>query len=161
MSKNAIKALETLKLNELAKKYPSIPPHARPKPKYSDKNANSLTKCIIDFIQLNGFQAERVNSMGRQVDRRKTVKDVLGRTRTVGSVEWIKGTSTKGTADISATILGISVKIEVKCKATGDNYQSNDQKAYQKKIEQAGGVYLIARDFQGFFNWFNEFVKPR
>ncbi|NDV15576.1 hypothetical protein GO009_06010 [Muricauda sp. TY007] len=143
------------------KQYPTIPEHARPKPKYTDKTSNGLTKCIIDWINFNGYQAERINSMGRPLDTRKSVKDVLGRTRTVGSIKWVKGQSQNGTADISATIKGRSVKIEVKCQGSGDRYQSQAQKEYQKSIEKAGGVYIIARTFQGFMNWYDRFVNAR
>ncbi len=73
----------------------------------------------------------------------------------MGSVEWIKSTTQNGTADISATIQGHSVKIEIKCKATGDNCQSEAQKEYQRQIEKSGGVYLIVTTFEDFYSWFN------
>lgn len=155
----AINELKKLALQSLEQRYPTFPPHAIPGPKYTDRNTNGLTKCIIDFIEFNGYQAERINSTGRQLDNRKTIKDVLGNNRTVGSVKWIKGTGQTGTADISATIKGKSIKIEVKCKATKDNYQSDAQKDYQKKIESAGGVYFIARTFQDFYNWYQIFIR--
>lgn len=155
----AIAELKKVAVKNLGYKYPNFPKHAIPQPKYTDRSTNALTKCIIDWIELNGFQAERINSTGRQIDSRKTVKDVLGNSRTVGSVKWVKGSSQVGTADISATIKGRSVKIEVKCKATGDNYQSDEQKEYQRKIERSGGIYIIARTFQGFYDWYLDFVK--
>jgi len=159
MNNIAIKKLVELAMDNLKTNHPSVPKYAIPKPKYTDKTSNGLTKCVIDWINLNGFQAERINSMGRQLDNRKTVTDVIGRQRTVGSVTWIKGTGQTGTSDISATIKGQSIKIEVKCKATGDRYQSKEQKAYQKKIEQAGGIYIVVRTFDEFYNWFNDFIK--
>jgi len=121
---------------------------------YSDKTANGLTRCIIDFLKFKGWQAERINTTGRPIDRRQIVTDVVGNVRQIGSIEWIKSGSTPGSADISATIKGKSVKIEVKCKATGDNYQSDVQKHYQQQIEAAGGLYYIARDFQTFYDWY-------
>ena len=157
--KKALKDLAKLAFENLKIRYPSVPEHAIPPPKYADGTANGLTKCVIDFILLNGYQAERINSMGRQVDNTKTSTDVLGRIRTIGSIGWIKGTGKNGTADISATIKGRSVKIEVKCKATKDNYQSAEQKAYQLQIERAGGVYVIARDFRSFRGWYNNFIQ--
>ena len=123
------------------------------KPTFRDDTANGLTKCIIAHIQLHGGQAERISTTGRPIDRRETFTDVLGRTRTIGSMKWIPGTSTRGSADISATIQGISVKIEVKI---GRDRQSEAQKNYQKSIEQAGGEYFIARDFDEFLTWFND-----
>lgn len=157
--KKALNDLENLKFEDLKLTYPSVPVHAIPPPKYTDGTANGLTKCVIDFVLLNGYQAERINSMGRQVDNRQTVTDIFGNSRVIGSTKWIKGMSKNGTADISATIKGRSVKIEVKCKATRDNVQSADQKAYQLQIERAGGVYIIARTFQDFREWYNQFIR--
>lgn len=157
--KKALNDLAKLKFESLKLTYPSVPVHAIPLPKFTDATANGLTKCVIDFILLNGYQAERINSMGRQVDNRQTVTDIFGNSRVIGSTKWIKGTGKKGTADISATIKGRSVKIEVKCKATKDNYQSPEQKAYQLQIEKAGGTYIIARTFKDFRDWYNNFIQ--
>lgn len=121
------------------------------KPTYKDDTANGLTKLIIKYIQVRGGQAERINSTGRPIDNRITYTDAIGFQRTIGSVKWIKGTSTTGTADISATVKGRSVKIEVKI---GKDYQSEAQKQYQKAVETAGGIYYIARDFTSFVQWF-------
>ncbi|WP_194767856.1 hypothetical protein [Tamlana sp. I1] len=156
---NALEALKALKYANLKVNHPLMPEHAIPRPKYTDRNSNGLTRCVIDWIKLNGFQAERINSMGRMIDNRETIIDSIGRSRNIGSVTWTKGTGQVGTADISATIKGRSVKIEIKCKATGDNKQSPEQKEYQKSVEAAGGVYLIVRTFQSFFDWYVEFVK--
>jgi hypothetical protein len=126
----------------------------------NDNSANGLTRCAIDFLTYNGHQAERINTMGRMKDNKKEVKDVLGRTRIVGSFEWQKGTGTKGSADISATIkptwskFGISVKIEVKY---GRDYQKHDQKLYEQSINQAGGVYIIIRSLGDLMQWYDEF----
>jgi len=152
----AVRKLEELILEDLKKRYPSNP--YPPKRKYTDQTSNGLTKCIIDFLNVSGHQSERISSTGRLIDNSKTVIDCIGRSRKIGSAKWIKGTGKTGTADISATILGRSVKIEVKCKATGDNIQSEEQKLYQKEIEAAGGTYLIARTFEGFMVWYSEFL---
>ncbi len=145
--------LKDLYLSADEKKYPSIPAYARATPSYSDKTANGLTKCIIDFINLSGGQAERISNTGRQIDNRITVLDVIGRSKTIGSMEWVRGTGKNGTADISATIKGRSVKVEVKI---GRDKQSQDQKNYQKEVERAGGIYFIARNFESFYNWYNQ-----
>jgi hypothetical protein len=104
-------------------------------PPFRDHTANELTKSIIEFMEVIGGQAERINSMGRQIN--------YG-----GQTKWIYSTTKNGTADISATWEGISVKIEV--KATNGEKQSEVQKQYQKSIEQAGGIYLLARSMEGF-----------
>ena len=150
-NKSAIRHLKDLYLLGSEQKHPSIPAYARFAPNYTDKTANGLTRCIIDFINLSGGQAERINNTGRQIDSRQTVQDVLGHTRTIGSIKWIKGTGTNGTADISATIKGRSVKVEVKI---GKDKQSDFQIKYQFNIERAGGIYFVAKDFESFLNWY-------
>ena len=151
----ALDILKNQKFAQLREKYPSLPEYAIKKTKYTDKTANGLTKCIIDFIILNGCHAERINIEGRLIDERKHVTNVVGITKVIGSMKYIPTTGTKGSADISATIKGRSVKIEVKI---GKDRQSDHQKRYQEMIERAGGVYIIAKDFQGFYDWFQEFT---
>ena len=148
--------LKALRLADTKSKYPNVPEIALPKIEYNPNSANGLTKCILDFLNLSGHQAERINTMGRMLDNRKTVTDVIGRQKTIGSTKYIPTTGTKGSADISATINGRSVKIEVKY---GKDRQSSDQKSYQEQVEKAGGVYIIAKDFDSFYEWFNEFIK--
>lgn len=151
----AVDHLRKMAADELRRKHTAYPIGLTlPVKAYNDKTANGLTRCVIDFLKFNGWQAERINTTGRPVDHRQIVTNVIGQQRQIGSVEWIRSGSTPGSADISATIRGRSVKIEVKCKATGDNYQSEGQKLYQQQIEAAGGLYYIARDFQSFMEWY-------
>jgi len=147
---NALKLLNELAWNKL-RANSSMPDYAIPKPKYTDNSANALTKSIIAWIELNGYQAERINNTGRYVDNKKTVKNIMGQSITIGSGQYIPGTGTKGTADISATIKGKSIKIEVKY---GKDRQSEAQKEYQASIERSGGVYFIAKDFESFYNFY-------
>ena len=154
-----MKALDCLRKSALdctIKRTPNVPSIAIPKPKYSDTTANGLTKCIVDFLQMNGCQAERISVEGRVIDSRKTYTDAIGRNRTIGTVKRIKSSSQVGSADISATIAGKSVKIEVKI---GKDSQSSKQKQYQDQIESAGGSYLIAKNFQEFYDWYVLFEK--
>lgn len=139
-------------------KYPNTPQHllARPNP-YNLNKTNDLTKAVIKWIEMHGYHAERISTTGRYVDNRKKYKDVMGYTRVIGSGSWIPGTGTKGSADISATIAGRSVKIEIKNAATNDR-QSEAQRKYQESIEKSGGVYLIVRTFSGFVEWWKGYV---
>lgn len=113
----------------------SMPPDYVPRKKFTDKTANGLTKCIITFLRCMGNQAERISNMGRPVVSR-------------GSVSWIPGSGTKGTADVSATIRGKSVKIEVKI---GADRQSEAQKRYEADVKAAGGHYFIAKTWDDFY----------
>lgn len=149
MKKENKERLDALKLANDKERHPSFPEDYFVKKKWDDKTANGLTKAITSFIQYNGYQAERINTMGVARENKRTDGKVIG-------VTWTKGTTTAGSADISATIRGRSVKIEVK---VGKDRQSEAQKRYQESIERAGGVYLIARDFDSFVEWFDEFVK--
>ena len=148
--------LKELKLNYSISEHPNVPRYAIALPKYEDKTANGLTRCIIDYLQLSDHQAERINTMGRPIDNRKQVTDVLGRTKTIGSMTWGKSTATKGSADISATIQGRSVKIEVKI---GKDRQSQDQKVYQSNIEKSGGQYWIVKNFDDFMKKYDKFLE--
>jgi hypothetical protein len=148
--------LKQLKQEAMLESYPNVPKYAISAPKYEDKTANGLTKCIIEFLQLSNHQAERINTMGRPIDNRKQVTDVIGRTKTIGSMTWGKSTATKGSADISATIQGRSVKIEVKI---GADRQSEDQKVYQANIEKSGGKYWIAKNFDDFIKKYDDFLE--
>ncbi len=150
---NPLQSLSELSTSIKRQKYPNVPADSLPLTKYNDKTANGLTRCIIDFLRLNGWQAERINNTGRLVDRRETYTDVLGRSRTIGGIEWIKGTGTDGTADLSCVIAGKPVKIEVKI---GRDKQSDKQKQYQASIEKAGGLYFIAKSFDGFYSWYHK-----
>jgi hypothetical protein len=151
---DSIKLLERMADEAARKRYPTVP-YLAPRT-FRDDSANSLTNCIIQFLQLSGHQAERINSTGRRIDTRQTFEDVIGRSRTIGSSHWIKGTGQKGTADISGVIAGRSVKVEVKF---GRDRQSQAQKNYQQSVEDAGGLYVIATSFEQFLNWYNQTLK--
>jgi hypothetical protein len=138
IDKTAMQLLRELHLKDNRLRFPNFPEYARVCPKYSDKTANGLTKCIIDFIKLNKGQAERINCTGRTI-------------RTGSGQKYIPTSGQRGTADISATIRGRSVKIEVKI---GKDKQSEFQKAYQQDIEASGGIYYIAKDFSTFYSWY-------
>lgn len=148
---NGLKELKELALEESRRRHPNVPEYVRYIKPYTDKTANGLTRAIIDYLRFNGHQAERINCTGRTIDNTKVVSDVLGDLRHIGSVKWLPTSGQKGTADISATIWGWSVKIEIKIK----DKQSEVQKKYQHDIERAGGSYWLVRSFDEFL----EFMK--
>jgi hypothetical protein len=156
LKSQAVKELEAIANDAARKKFPEIPPEWIARRIYRDDTANGLTKCIIHFLKFEGWQAERISNTGRLIDNQRTFNDVTGRSRTIGQKKWIKGTGTLGTTDISATIAGKSVKIEVKI---GSDRQSEAQKKYQQQIEQAGGIYATAQTFEQFREWYNEIFK--
>lgn len=147
----AVRELEELADIANSKAHPHMAAKYLAKAKYRDDTANGLTRCIVDFVKLHGGQAERVNTTGIAMDRRRQVTDVLGHSRTIGSVEWRKSGGTVGSADISATIRGRAVKVEVKI---GRDRQSPAQKEYQRQVEHAGGLYYVAKNFTSFIEWY-------
>lgn len=149
MKKEHSKTLHDLKVCKVLSKCPTYPVNYIPKTMYKDSTANGLTKAICDWINLHGYQAERINTMGVARTKYRTDGSVAG-------IQWTKGTSTAGSADISATIKGRSVKIEVKI---GKDRQSEAQKKYQEMIERAGGTYIIAKDFDSFVEWYQKFIE--
>lgn len=132
-----------------------IPKDYVPKTTYTDKTANGLTKCIVHWLNLNGWQAERISTTGRYIDNSKIVTDVLGNRKKIGSGKYIKGNGTNGSADISATIKGRSIKWEVKMK----DKQSEAQKKYQESIEKAGGFYFIVHNFDEFMEQYKYIIE--
>lgn len=147
----AVRELERLANDDAARRHPSMPRQYLAPRLYRDDSANGLTKCIVEFLNLSGHMAERINTTGRYIDKSKTFTDVMGRQRTIGTGQWLPTSGVRGSADISAVIQGRSVKIEVKMK----DRQSEAQKRYQERTEAAGGIYLIVRTFAEFYDWYN------
>lgn len=160
MAKKQISAIQVLsEMDAIQRRLdsPSIPSNYVIGTKYSDKTANGLTKAIIRFINLSGMQAERINNLGRMVDKSKVVTNYIGQSYKIGSIEWQKGTGTKGTADISATVNGLSVKVEVKINK---DKMSKDQHKYNESVTNAGGIYIVSKDFTSFVKWYvNKFGR--
>lgn len=153
---SAKKILHDILLEQSKRRYPNLPDHARSIKIPSDKTANGLTRCIIMYINGIGGFAERINTMGRVIDKRKNVTDVLGRQKTIGSMTYIPTTGVRGASDISAQFMGRSFKIEVKI---GNDRQSVHQKAYQENIERTGGIYMIVRSLDDFLAQFERYNK--
>ena len=155
MNKTNKDKLKALELESLRGKYPSMDARFIPLTDWKDTSANGLTKCIIFWINANGGQAERISNQG-QYRAGKKIEVGTGEIQYTTELKgkWTPGQGTKGTADISATIRGRSVKIEVKQK----DKQSEVQKQYQQSIESAGGVYQIVRDFDSFVQWYEKFI---
>lgn len=106
---------------------------------WKDTTANGLTACIVDWINLNGYSATRISTMG-------TVRKING------EMKWTHGSTRKGTADIHAVIRGRHVSIEVKI---GRDKISRDQERERERIEKAGGYYFVAINMDSFIEWYN------
>jgi hypothetical protein len=157
MNKQNLQLLKALELESMKRKYPNTNESYLGLSKWNDNSANSLTQCVIAYITFMGGQAERISSQGQYREGAKIPVGTgeLAHQRQLPG-KWTPGQSTKGTADISSTIRGRSVKIEIKY---GKDVQSQVQKEYQASIERAGGVYIIVRTFDEFVVWYNQFTE--
>lgn len=148
--------------------HPAYPARLQMKCNISPNTTNGLEKCIVWWIRSHGWQAERVKVMGRPIDNRRVVTNVIGIQHVIGSVQYIRSTGQKGSADISATIplkvsngYGVKCAIEVKW---GKDRIRPDQIEYKREIEAAGGVYVIIKTWEGFILWFEliaDFTRAR
>lgn len=138
--------LRQLKIEHLKRKFPAAMEASGgdqyiTKP-YSDQDTNSLTRCIIDFINYSPIPGTctRINTQGQ----RRMIK---------GRERWVKGSTRRGTCDIIGTIRGVYVGIEVKI---GRDKPSPEQIAEKERIEKAGGKYFEAKDFPTFRQWYKD-----
>lgn len=109
-------------------------------PKYDDRTANGLTRCVIDFIRLHGGDAQRINTTG-------TMRKINGQ------MKWTHSGMRRGTADVHAIIKSKAVSIEIKI---GRDKMSKAQQEERERIERAGGMYFVARDMPGFIAWYRQ-----
>lgn len=114
------------------------------------KTANGLTKFICNFLNWTGSNATRVSSAGRYIE----AKNHLGH-KIIGSGKFIPSTTRKGTADITATIKGRSVKLEIK---VGNDKPSEYQLREQGRERSAGGVYEFISTPDEFFLLYDKII---
>ena len=103
------------------------------------QTANGLTQFVCNYINWMGYRATRISTTGRQVGGR-----------------WIYGTTRKGTADISATINGKAIMIEIK---VGKDRPSEYQLKEQAKERAAGGIYEFISTPDQFFELYDSIVN--
>jgi hypothetical protein len=74
----------------------------------------------------------------------------------VKKLNWTKNAEAKAYTDIQATIDGLAVAIEIKCKATKDKFdKEGKQEENGRLVQAAGGIWLVVSDMEMFFNWYN------
>jgi hypothetical protein len=137
----SLKELETLFNESKRKEHPNLPDHARVWTKFTDDNSNALTTSIMAYLKVKNAFGARINVQGQWNEKLK---------------RYTKSGSTTGMPDVSAIVKGRFIGIEVKY---GKDVQSDRQRVVQKQIEEAGGLYFIARDFESFYTWFNNEFK--
>ena len=110
--------------------------------------ANGLTNFICNYLNWLGHRATRINVSGRLVNGLEKQPSGVSLT----TKKWIPSTTRKGTADISATIKGRSVMIEIKI---GSDKASEFQLAEQIKERNAGGIYEFIKTIDDFFKLYD------
>ncbi|MCC5612897.1 VRR-NUC domain-containing protein [Nostoc sp. CHAB 5834] len=133
---NALAHLINLADQRKAQRSPNFPAKFIPRSKYSDKDANALTKCIVDFCNLSGHFATRLQSTG-------TYRADLQR--------FIPSQQRAGLPDVLACINGQFVGIEIKI---GRDTLSQEQNEAIRDLQQAGARVFVANTFTGFYDWF-------
>lgn len=123
-------------------------------PNYPDpKTTNGITSIIIDHLKWEGHYSNRQNVMGRQIGG-------ITKTRsgaTFDDRKYIKSSTRKGASDISAAIYGRMIAIEVKNEHTKDTMKENQEKE-QKRVEAAGGVYVVIQSVGQYFAWYEKYM---
>jgi len=114
--------------------------------------SNGITQMICNFLHWKGHRATRVNVSGRLVDSKE--KQASG--NVIGVKKWIPSSTRKGTADISATIKGRSVMIEIK---VGRDKPRPDQLSEQERERRAGGIYEFISTPEQFFELYDFVVN--
>lgn len=112
------------------------------------KTANGLTRFICNFLLWQEWRATRIASSGRLVDGTERTESGL----LLSKKKWIPGTTRKGTADISATILGRAVMWEVK---VGKDKPSEYQLKEAERERKAGGHYFFVHNPKEFFEQYD------
>ncbi|HYH15103.1 MAG TPA: hypothetical protein VD794_07785 [Flavisolibacter sp.] len=137
---------------DFKKKYPTAykDGHYTP-PKYPDpKSTNGVTRIIQNYLTWSGHYANRINVSGRQIGG--LVRTEYG--NVFDTRKWIKSSTKRGTADLFCSIDGQMVCIEIKNEATKDRTSTHQEKE-KARVESAGGIYIVIKSVDEFFNWYN------
>jgi hypothetical protein len=115
-------------------------------------SANGLTTFICNYLAWLNHRATRINVSGRLVDG--VEKQPSG--AKIGVKKWIPSSTRKGTADISATIKGRSVMLEIK---VGSDRPRPEQLTEQARERRAGGIYEFIKTPEEFFYLYDYIVS--
>lgn len=116
----------------------SLPSHAVPRPRLSDKDANSLQKAVYEY---SNYARE---GLGHPINC--AVIDVKGTYRP--GIGYTFSGTTKGVSDLWLTIAGRSICLEVKI---GKDRQSDHQKEFERRQKVAGGHYHLISSWDDFW----------
>lgn len=101
---------------------------------------NNITRGIVNFLNVRGHFAFRVNSTGIWDPTKRIFR---------------KPNQKYGLADIVCCLHGGKfLAVEVKNQITKDRMKRN-QEAFESELVKAGGVYYVAKNMFDFIDWYN------
>lgn len=115
------------------------------------RKSNGLTRFCINFLLWSGHRATRISASGRLIDSPQKQESGIS----LMTKKWIKGSTRSGSADISATVFGRSLMIEVKC---GNDRPSGKQLREQALERKAGGIFEFIHNTQEFFDLYDRII---
>lgn len=122
-----------------------------------EATAGGLTQLICCWLKWKGHYANRINTQGQaRVHKIPRFNIGSGEMQYSKNVQWTKGTTKRGTPDISCIIYGRAVWVEVK---VGKDRLSDAQKEQGEAIQEAGGTWFVARDMQSFVDFYYKFIE--
>lgn len=148
------KSLKTLKQMAVEyKKYqaPYKPEHLITTKNYSDKNEAELRKSMKDFFFFLGGISEKVRNQGVEVKTKKQQVHHFDGQRQVDGTKKVPSGQFPGTSDQHTIVHSVHPKMEIKI---GRDYQSPEQKEYERRVIKAGGLYVIVKSFDDVLNWY-------
>jgi hypothetical protein len=113
--------------------------------------SNGLQRMIINFLNWKGHRASRINVQGKLVQQAE--RQASGTVLTVK--KFVSSTTRRGTADVSATINGKSVMLEVKI---GKDKPSEAQILEQARERRAGGIYEFVKTPEDFLQLYQSII---
>ncbi|WP_421827099.1 hypothetical protein [Larkinella sp.] len=124
-------------------KHPNMPKHGIPKPKTNFNSSNALTKAVLKTFEIHGLYAVRVQSQGQFDPQLKIFR---------------KGTTRPGVSDVHCLLGGSGRHCSIEIKY-GQDKMSPAQRQTAKQVQESGGIYYVAKDFESFWRWFNDQIK--
>lgn len=148
--KDARYRLKKALIEQKKKEYPTLPDYAigDPLKKYNGKKSSNKLRCQIkDFIKAVGGSAWDGKTQGQVRDNTKVVTDIIGRTKRIGSIQYIPSDK-KGFGDICGLYEGKYFEVEVKI---GYDRQRDSQVRREAELKEQGCVYEIVHSLEEFF----------
>lgn len=127
-------------IQDLRNRFPSVPEYALPKTKKKKSPANQLADDISRYCKRIGAHFQRINTQGNYNAYLK---------------KWTFSGATRGASDCLITYQGKAYHVEIKI---GKDKLSAGQIKFKESVESAGGVYMLAKDFESWKREFEELI---